>query len=1324
MKIELKALFLFCLTAISDMASAQTIRTLPNFSKLPGPVVRSVLQDEEGYIWYGTTECGLLRDNGYQIDQFMGDERTGFSRSDCFINKMFATSDHRLLFTTSTGVWVLDKRSYQIERLDTLVTKGHNFQSVLMDKTDNSYWLTSGGTVFHLSRDCKLVRSYDITHNGTPQHALSLYIDSKDRIWLMLEEGGLRLYDRKKDGFEDCQWPTEWSPLVMHEDQKNGCFWIGTRYGGIIRYEIPDNKAATQGILTMQPATTGSRESHDNGRGFVFGICLVDDKLWVSAIDNFYCYEIVKGGKELNRYPTSDFLPRQRIMLEPPSCDSQGNIWVPSYTPIPFVITPKGEKVRRFMIDQMERVTDYPLIADAVVPDGDGFWLMQSRVGLMYYRPDNEFLTSILSSAEHLWLYSLKMKGRKKSGNGVWVAEGSNLWSAWMEGNTLRTDKVAELESTIHCVYETQNGDVLLGMDNYITKVGSKQDNIQKITSATGQVNDLVETNDGTIYLLGSQCGFAKVKANGGLETIATSHPFDCIATDGNHYIWLSSAEGQVACYDITTHKLTNDPTASDHQGSVIKKLQVDSNGHVWVLTSLYIKEYNPSNGTYRMINITDSNIKADYFQDIKVTGKTVCFCGAGGIYDTASSEALESNSETAHATAAEVDIDSVRVFPSYGNKHITVPADAKHVIVYLTTFDHLHSEKVSFAYRLKKSGEQEWVYLPAGLNVVHLSNLSKGDYELEVKSTNEQGKWNEGELVLTIEKLPAWWETWWAWMLYLILFSALALLGLRYYLRMLDRKHLEEMEQRLTDMKFRFFTNISHELRTPLTLIITPLGSIVNEMKEGEMRRKLEVIMGHAKELLDMINNLLSFRKLEMGEMKLNLRYGELNDYVAQACESFRPLYDKKGVSLHYTPNSTPLNFYFDKNIVHHILFNLLSNAHKFTPEGGDVAVSVKKLATGMVQVEVADTGVGISKEQQKHIFERFYQADSGAEQGANGSGIGLNMVKEMVAIHGGTVSVESDLGEGAVFTVMLPWKTSAESKNKNIDTFTENNSTEAMEKDEPKTDSNKQKADNRFSVLVVEDNDEFRQFIADELINEFHVIQASNGQEGIEIAEAEQVDLVVSDVMMPVMDGFELCRHLKDNEKTSHLSIILLTARAGQESELQGYQCGADYYITKPFDMKILKDRIRQVEKQRREHSQELLRQLENPDVDTLFTSDIESQFVNKIIDLLNKNISNSDYGLEELSSDLCMSYITAYRKIKSITGQAPGEFIRHFRLKRSCQLLRSTSMPVTEVSMSVGFSTPSYFTRSFLKEYNMTPSEYRKKKQDDSQQNNPGD
>ena len=1304
---------LWLLLMLNGAVVAQNMRTFPNLSRLPGPVVRTILQDEEGYIWYGTTESGLVRDNGYQINTFVGDKFSNFNRIDLFINQMCLTRHHEILFSTPSGAWLLDKHTYRMERLDSVVTTNKNINSLAVDSLDDSYWLTAGNVVYHLSRERHLIRTYDITMNGTMPKELSLYCDSKGRLWLTMNEGGMRFYDRRKDSFEACNWDLEYSPLKMEEDKQHECFWIGTRYGGIVRYEIPKNSLPTQGKITQQPATlpipgNGGQGLNDSGRGFVFGISLSDNKLWVSALDNLYCYEITDNGKSLRRFDTSKFLPqRSIILLERPSLDKLGNVWVPSFTPNPFIIMPKEEKVERHSIEQMTAKTNFPLIADAVVKDDEGYWLMQGRVGLMYYRISDGLLKSAQLDQPHKWLYSFEMLGRSAKGKGVWVADGRKLWRAWMEGDDIRMECTLEMESYIHCMYETSKGDLILGLDDGIVKVDSTGKQPHCLATRTGHVYGLIQMDNGAIYLLGTDCGFARVADNGQVETLEKDVPYDKIATNGMS-IWVSSTEGKVATYDFLAHTLKENWVKSDRMGGLVKRLQVDAYGHVWVLTCLYVNEYNPKNKTFRVFNISDSNIKADYFQDLKAKGKEVSFCGSGGIYTVFSSNALEQESEEAHASVTEVNMDSTSIFLGYGKKHLVVPAKTEHLLLYLSSFDHLNADKVTFAYRMLGKGKEEWLYLPTGLNVLHLTNLSKGKFDLEVKVTNKQGQWSQGEVVLTIEKEPEWWETWWAIMLYILSGAALLVLAVRYYLTRQKRKNIEEMEQRLTDMKFRFFTNMSHELRTPLTLIITPLNSIVNALEQSELKQKLEAILNHAKELLEMINNLLSFRKLEMGEMKLNLRYGELNEFASQACESFRPIYEKKGVTLHFTPNPSPLNFYFDKNIVHHILFNLLSNAHKFTPAGGDVAVKVKKMANGMVMIEVADTGIGISKEDQKHIFDRYYQVGAELNDGTNGSGIGLNMVSEMVALHGGAVKVDSEIGNGAVFTVMLPCKY------KDVHSVEKAQVQNAEFKNASrKSEKKEEKENNRFCVLVVDDNDEFRQFVVDELSSEFNVLQAMNGQDGLDIAEAEQVDMVVSDVMMPMMDGFEMCRKLKSNQKTSHICVLLLTARAGQESELQGYQSGADFYITKPFEMEILIGRIRKVETLQREHRQELLQKLENPDVNTLFTSDLENLFVKKIIELLDKNIDKSEYGQEQLCSDLCMSYITAYRKIKSLTGLTPSEFIRNFRLKRAAQLLRSTTKPVTEVAMLVGFSTGSNFTRCFLKEYGMPPSDYRKQK-----------
>ena len=338
---------LWLLLMLNGAVVAQNMRTFPNLSRLPGPVVRTILQDEEGYIWYGTTECGLVRDDGYQINTFVGDKFSNFNRIDLFINQMCLTRHHEILFSTPSGAWLLDKHTYRMERLDSVVTTNKNINSLAVDSLDDSYWLTAGNVVYHLSRERHLIRTYDITMNGTMPKELSLYCDSKGRLWLTMNEGGMRFYDRRKDSFEACNWDLEYSPLKMEEDKQHECFWIGTRFGGIVRYEIPKNSHPTQGKITQQPATlpipgNGGQGLNDSGRGFVFGISLSDNKLWVSALDNLYCYEITDNGKSLRRFDTSKFLPqRSIILLERPSLDKLGHVWVPSFTPNPFIIIPK-----------------------------------------------------------------------------------------------------------------------------------------------------------------------------------------------------------------------------------------------------------------------------------------------------------------------------------------------------------------------------------------------------------------------------------------------------------------------------------------------------------------------------------------------------------------------------------------------------------------------------------------------------------------------------------------------------------------------------------------------------------------------------------------------------------------------------------------------------------------------------------------------------------------------------------------------------------------------------------------------------------------------
>ena len=1268
----------------------QRVSTFPNFSQLPGPVVRQVLQDEEGYMWYATNENGVCRDNGYQIDMFVGEEADGFGSKDRLVNRICLASDHRIFFATQAGAWVLDKHTYRIERLDTTVTLGRDVHDVVA-RADGSFWLTAGSWAYHFGKDRNLLKSYEVTEHGRHQSKINLFQDRRGHLWMLLHDGGLRRFNPRTDRFDSLSWDYAHAPLCMVEDTLHAIRWIGTDGGGIVGY-------SDDGHLTLCPDSRGTTDDEHQQRGCVFGLCQQGDFLWAAAIDNLYCYRIIQEntGYSLRACDTSHFLSARRKVLDCPYLDRSGNLWVPAYTPNPFVITMTADPISRFDVPQMEGRTGYPLIADILCPESDGFWLLQSRVGLMYYRPADEQLLTVDVGQPRQSLHARDFLIPNHRQGGVWTCLQNTIVYARVQGQRIITEQKADIDGRICSMSQAADGNLLVGTDDAVWRIqadGMKQ----RLATGLGPVSQLCQASDGRIYVLCGRHGLAQLTEQDKIISLSHQHNFDCMAPDPTSgHLWLSSPDGLVASFDTQTHQLHLEDLVSDHSGSVVKRLRVDQMGHVWLLTSRSVKEYNPQNHSFRTFCSTDANLRLDYFQDLCIEGKSVCFCGAGAICRTTTSEELEKQGVQNVVSVTDVTLDGVKRPLHFGETEIEVPAGVLQTLVHLSTFDPLHADKITFAYRLSDRNDAPWNMLPTGNNIVMLSQLSHGSYKLQVKATNEQGKWSEARTVLVIRQLPEWWKSWWAYTLYALLLLLLVAAAIRFYLRHQQQLREEQMEQRLTEMKFRFFTNVSHELRTPLTLIITPLTGLVARQPEGELRRRLSSILDHANELLQMINNLLSFRKLELNETRLNLRYGELNDYVRQAVDAFRPLCEKKGLTLHFQPHAMPLNLYFDKYIIHHVLFNLLSNAQKFTPAGGRVTVRLERTTVDAdsVCITVADTGVGIAPDYLSHIFERFYQVPRTANMQQEGSGVGLNMVQELVRLHQGTVSVESTPGQGTTFSVRLP-----------AILHIPTDST-AVAKSE--------RSDERLTVLLAEDNDEFRRFVAAELANTYHVFEAADGMTALRKVQAEEVDVVVSDVMMPGIDGFELCRRLKSDEKTSHVGVILLTAWSAQESELEGYQAGADCYITKPFDIAILLNRLAQMEQKRIQRRQQLLTQTENPDVETLFTAKRDRQFMQRMLKLLDEHLSDERYGCVEVSADLCMSYTTAYRKIKTLTGLSPADFIRRYRLNQACQRLRSTDLPIATVAEQSGFSTPSYFTASFVKEFGKTPTEYRNGKQ----------
>ena len=592
--------------------------------------------------------------------------------------------------------------------------------------------------------------------------------------------------------------------------------------------------------------------------------------------------------------------------------------------------------------------------------------------------------------------------------------------------------------------------------------------------------------------------------------------------------------------------------------------------------------------------------------------------------------------------------------------------------------------------YRYKLEGiDDDWheTMTTSGMGRANYTGLPAGTYILKVQAAHNGQEWNDEYAEMKIVITPPWWKTSFAYGLYLIVGLLMIYLFISYYLKWNKQKIIRQQKEQLEWMKYRFFTNVSHELRTPLTLILTPLDAILKKMKDESLKEQLTGIYKNASDLLKIVNQLLDFRKIEMKGETLRLNYCDLNEFVKTVVSPFQLLAQNKEIEFVIHCNAEHLHAFVDKDKLQKMVNNLLSNACKFTPKGGQISLLMdKNEQLDEFFVQISDTGCGIPEKELGKIFERFYQLDNQDDQNT-GSGIGLHIVQEYIQLHRGRIQVESKLNEGSVFTLFIPLALKSENK-----------------EDVTSVKSEKES----LQLLVIEDNDEFRSFLFNQLSELYSVKTASDGQDGLNKAMEYTPDLIISDVRMPQMDGVTLCKTLKQEVKTSHIPIILLTAHSSEEAQIEGYEAGADAYISKPFSMDILFLRIQNLLEQQK-NRKELFKQAIVIQPQSLTTTSLDEQLLKKALQCIEKNLNNPLYSVEHLSKDMNMDRTGLYRKLLAISGQTPSSFIRTIRLKHAAQLLQQ-NFSVSEVSEKVGFGAVSYFSKCFQDEFGVKPSQYK--------------
>ena len=740
--------------------------------------------------------------------------------------------------------------------------------------------------------------------------------------------------------------------------------------------------------------------------------------------------------------------------------------------------------------------------------------------------------------------------------------------------------------------------------------------------------------------------------------------------------------------------------------GNSIYNITTARKGKLWILTRQNVTIFSPEKQTFSTLRASSPHIDMENFLCMYKDSDDCFYIGGQNGYLSVRTNAFSDKKKEKdflpRLTAVTVNSQTRPI--SSATTTLKLPPSAQDLTLHLSTFTPLHSQNIRFAFR-HAGRHEEWNVLPQGQNSIHLSQLSKGDNSLEIKSTDANGHWNETQSqVLHIYRAPWWYETYAAYFLYVLGAVAVLFIYIRHVLKRQQAKNQQAAQKQMEEMKYRFFTNISHELRTPLTLIIAPLEYLLKKEENPDTRKQLKTIDRNAHNLLSLVNQLLDFRRIKMKGETLALETFNLKDMLSRIYESFLPMSEEKNIRFDFHCHPETFLVTADSPKIEKVVNNLLSNAFKFTPQGGHVTLKAYPEPSDgreMAVIQVEDDGIGIPTEEQTHIFERFHQASS--HKGNTGSGIGLNVAKEYVQMHHGKINVSSSPGKGSCFTVRIPVGNISHVPSPLLPT--------APQQGNP-MDNPPLPVDYTVlpKILLVEDNNDFRHYLQEELRRHFVVFEASDGEEGEAVALQQKPDIIITDLMMPKMDGIELCKRIKHNIDVSHIPIILLTASASMENEERGYKEGADAYMTKPFKWEILTARIHNLLAQRRQQQNEFKQNAEAEAKDVTI-SPADEDFLNKALRFVEKNMDNSEYSVDELSDDMAMSRATLFRKMRSVIGMSPTDFIRNTRLKRAAQLITEGRLSVTEIAYSVGYSSPGHFTKSFKKEFGVLPTQYHK-------------
>jgi signal transduction histidine kinase/ligand-binding sensor domain-containing protein/DNA-binding response OmpR family regulator len=1324
--------------------------------------VNCLFKDSRGYMWFGTAS-GLNRFNGYNMKVYRNDPRDSSSLPDNQINSLFEDPDGRLWINES-GIFL--HHSDKFARNTAPFLKAYNVQPGLIHTIirgkDSTFWFVHGTLgLYRYDKATRTTKSYrNIPGDDTSiaSDRISTVAESADGgLWIIHLNGVLEKMDVAtgriifrnrvlQKQFKNAQLDYQFS---ISSDGKLWMFTSNGPNGVFVYHPVNDSFAfintASPGLKLNTNIVRGITEDNEGA-------------IWIGT-DHGGVNVVGKDRKSIQYlvYADEDSRSLGQNSITCMHQDDEGIIWLGTYKK---GVSYYHENIVRFPLYRHTvndpRTISYEDVNRFVEDDLGNLWIGTNGGGLIYFdRTKNSFTQYKHDPADDASLgsdviVSLFIDHQKQLWIGTYYG-GLNRFDGkrfhHYKNDPLNPASISD-ENVWEIFEDSQNnlwiGTLYKGLDLYDTRTQTfrhyRKGDVNSI--ASNYVSAMLEDRDGNLWI-GTDNGIDMLDRQSGrfrhfgmaLNTPGTlsNNLILYLHEDELGLIWVATREGLNIFNPATAEFSVLSQEHGLPHNTILTILQDDRQTY-WIstpsgLANLTIDKKDPLNFSRYSIKTYD---ESDGLQGMQFNENAACktskgelvFGGAYG-FNIFKPDDLGNNVTSPKIVFTDFLLfnKSVSVGEEAGDhvvltstisetKEITLPHSENVFSIEFATLSYLHPEKNKYLYKLE-GFNNTWVQADATSRKATYTNLDPGNYTFRVRASNNDGVWNNEGISLVIHILPPFWATPWAIVLYVsVLVGALyvsrrvALNRVRTRFRIeQERKEAQHLHE-LDAMKIKFLTNVSHEFRTPLTLILTPLEKIIKTTTDRDSLNQFHMIQRNAKRLLNLVNKLLDFRKLEVDEVKFNPSEGDIISFIKDTVYSFSDLSDKKEIALNFKTTLASLETIFDQDKLEKILFNLLSNAFKFTPEHGNVSVELERVSRGektCLRIVVSDSGIGIAPDKLDKIFERFYQAELPEHIVNQGSGIGLSITKEFVKIHEGTIIAESEPGKGSTFIVELPVYEVRQ-------TFSEDIFPARMQ--EVDNTLEEIQAHNLPSLLLIEDNGDFRYYLRDNLKTLYRIYEAKDGKEGLAKTLSLLPDLIVSDVMMPGMDGIELCRKIKNDSRVSHIPVVLLTARSKEEQKLEGLECGADDYITKPFSFDILQLRIKRLIQKQEQFHRDFNKFIEVKASDIKITS-LDENLIRKAIECVENNISDADFSVEDLSRELGMSRVHLYKKLLALTGKSPLEFIRSIRLQRAAQLLEKSQLSVAEVAYQVGFNNPKYFARYFKEAFNMLPSAYQASK-----------